>query len=180
VTAGQALILVLGGLAAGFINTLAGGGSAITIPILTEMVGISPNRGGFEDPCGIWCPARSLAGNGLDRLAHIEASLWHLWLRLPAVDGEWLRCAVMAAIDIVWHRLIAYSGEAFQPEHGKSFTYSVSGDTVYLDSTDRDLSRSHFEKALTRMPLSHPVQLSDLAGASYIYTILTDSRIAGE
>ena len=61
VTAGQALILVLGGLAAGFINTLAGGGSAITIPILTEMVGISPNRGGFEDPCGIWCPARGEA-----------------------------------------------------------------------------------------------------------------------
>ena len=85
----------------------------------------------------------------------------------------------MAAIDTVWHRIVAYSGEVFQPEHGKSFTYSVSGDAVYLDTTDQDLSRSHFEKALTRMPLSHPVQLSDLAGPSYIYTILTDPRIAG-
>ena len=36
------VVLVLGGAAAGFINTLAGGGSAITIPILTEMVGIMP------------------------------------------------------------------------------------------------------------------------------------------
>ena len=86
----------------------------------------------------------------------------------------------MAAIDTVWHRIIAYSGEAFQPEHGKPFTSSVSGDTVYLDTTNQDLSRSYFEKALARMPLSHPVQLSDLAGSSCIYTILTDSRISGE
>lgn len=41
----DAIILVLGGGAAGFINTLAGGGSAITIPILNEMVGISTANG---------------------------------------------------------------------------------------------------------------------------------------
>lgn len=41
----EASILVLGGAAAGFINALAGGGSAITIPILTEMVGISTANG---------------------------------------------------------------------------------------------------------------------------------------
>jgi uncharacterized membrane protein YfcA len=39
VTILQALALLSGGLAAGFINTLAGGGSAITLPILTEIVG---------------------------------------------------------------------------------------------------------------------------------------------
>ena len=33
------VLLVLGGMASGFINTLAGGGSAITIPILTEILG---------------------------------------------------------------------------------------------------------------------------------------------
>lgn len=41
----DAVVLILGGAAAGFINTLAGGGSAITIPILTEMVGISVANG---------------------------------------------------------------------------------------------------------------------------------------
>ena len=41
----EAVILILGGGAAGFINTLAGGGSAITIPILNEMVGISTANG---------------------------------------------------------------------------------------------------------------------------------------
>jgi uncharacterized protein len=39
VTPGQAIILFLAGLAAGFVNTVAGGGSAISIPILVELVG---------------------------------------------------------------------------------------------------------------------------------------------
>lgn len=39
------VLLVFGGLAAGFINALAGGGSAITIPILTEIVGVSVANG---------------------------------------------------------------------------------------------------------------------------------------
>ncbi len=38
-------MLILGGGVAGFINTLAGGGSAITIPILNEMVGITTANG---------------------------------------------------------------------------------------------------------------------------------------
>ncbi|MEA2002485.1 MAG: sulfite exporter TauE/SafE family protein [Actinomycetota bacterium] len=41
----QAVLLLFGGLAAGFINTLAGGGSAITIPIMTEIVGVSVANG---------------------------------------------------------------------------------------------------------------------------------------
>lgn len=41
----EAVILVLGGGATGFINTLAGGGSAISIPILTEIVGITTANG---------------------------------------------------------------------------------------------------------------------------------------
>jgi uncharacterized membrane protein YfcA len=34
-----AVLLLLGGIAAGFINTLAGGGSALTVPLLTEILG---------------------------------------------------------------------------------------------------------------------------------------------
>jgi uncharacterized membrane protein YfcA len=41
----EGILLVLGGAAAGFINTLAGGGSAITVPILNEIVGISTANG---------------------------------------------------------------------------------------------------------------------------------------
>lgn len=39
------VLLLFGGLAAGFINALAGGGSAITIPILTEIVGVNVANG---------------------------------------------------------------------------------------------------------------------------------------
>ena len=85
----------------------------------------------------------------------------------------------MAAIDIVWHRIVDYSGEVFHQKHGKSFVYSVSGDTVYLDTIDEDLSRQHIAEALARMPLAGPGEIADLGGASYIYTILTDWRIAG-
>jgi hypothetical protein len=41
----EGLVLVVAGAAAGFINALAGGGSAITIPILTELVGINTANG---------------------------------------------------------------------------------------------------------------------------------------
>ncbi len=85
----------------------------------------------------------------------------------------------MAAIDIMWRRIVDYSGEVFHQKHGKSFIYSVSGDTVYLDTVDQDLSRRHIEEAVARMPLTGPDEISDLAGASYIYTIVTDWRIAG-
>ncbi len=41
----EAGIVVLGGVASGFINTLAGGGSAITLPILTELIGPNAANG---------------------------------------------------------------------------------------------------------------------------------------
>jgi uncharacterized protein len=45
VTLLEALLLIAGGVASGFINTLAGGGSVVTIPILNELVGISTANG---------------------------------------------------------------------------------------------------------------------------------------
>lgn len=44
-TLSQALILYFAGVAAGFVNTVAGGGSAITVPILVEMVGATIANG---------------------------------------------------------------------------------------------------------------------------------------
>lgn len=41
----EGVIVALGGLASGFINTLAGGGSAITLPILTELIGPNAANG---------------------------------------------------------------------------------------------------------------------------------------
>jgi len=86
----------------------------------------------------------------------------------------------MAAMDIVWSRIVAYSGEVFHQKHGKSFIDSVSGDTVYLDTIGQDLSRRRITEALGRMPLTDPAEISDLRGSSYIYAILMDWRIGGE
>ncbi|MFQ5554953.1 MAG: sulfite exporter TauE/SafE family protein [Acidimicrobiia bacterium] len=95
----EAIALVLGGGAAGFINALAGGGSAITIPILTEIVGVT-------------------TANGTNRIAILFANLsaiagyrkggvveWHTVARLVppvlagAAAGAWL--ATMTAPGIM-------------------------------------------------------------------------------
>ena len=85
----------------------------------------------------------------------------------------------MAPIDALWNRIIACSGEVFHQPRVKSFTYSVSGDTVYLDTANQDLTRRQIAEAFGRMPLTGPDDISDLHGSRYIYAILTDRRIAG-
>ena len=42
---GTVVVLFVAGIGAGFINAVAGGGSAITLPILTELVGASVANG---------------------------------------------------------------------------------------------------------------------------------------
>ncbi|HHC07405.1 MAG TPA: sulfite exporter TauE/SafE family protein [Actinobacteria bacterium] len=54
-TVGQGLLLVAAGVLAGFVNTVAGGGSAVTLPILTDLLG--PN-----------------AANGTNRIAILMAN----------------------------------------------------------------------------------------------------------
>ena len=92
----EAVILIAAGFAAGFINTLAGGGSAITIPILTEIVGVN-------------------VANGTNRIAILVANIGAIagfqrgraipWERMPrlvtpavigAVMGAWVATGVSA------------------------------------------------------------------------------------
>ena len=85
----------------------------------------------------------------------------------------------MAPIDVLWSRIIRCSGEVFHQQRGKAFTYSVSGDVVYVDTADDDLSRRQIAEAFNRMPLDGPDDIRDLSGPRYIYAILTDRRIVG-
>lgn len=85
----------------------------------------------------------------------------------------------MTSTDVLWGRIIIYSGEVFRQQQGKPFTYSVSGDTIYMDTANQNLSRPHIEEAYSRMPLNGPDDIHDLDGPRYIYAILTDRRIAG-
>ena len=91
----------------------------------------------------------------------------------------WGYDAPMAPIDVLWSRIIRCSGEVFHQQQGQSFTYSVSGDTIYLDTANQDLSRQQIAEAFNRMPLAGPDDIRDLNGPRYIYAILTDRRIVG-
>lgn len=55
------IIAMIGGAFAGVINTLAGNGSAITLTILTEVLGLPPNMANGTNRVGIW--TQSLAGS---------------------------------------------------------------------------------------------------------------------
>jgi hypothetical protein len=81
--------------------------------------------------------------------------------------------------DTVWRRITMHSGDTFHQMRGKPFTYMARGRTIYLETTNRMISRSAIEKALGRVPLSSTAVVSDLSAPSYIYGILMDERIRG-
>ncbi len=89
----------------------------------------------------------------------------------------WDYDAPMAPIDVLWSRIIRCSGEVFHQQQGRSFTYSVSGDTIFLDTANQDLSRRQIAEAVNRMPFAGPDDIRDLNGPRYIHAILTDRRI---
>ena len=57
----QYIIALVGGVFAGVLNTLAGNGSAITLTILTEIIGLSPNLANGTNRIGIF--SQSIAGS---------------------------------------------------------------------------------------------------------------------
>ncbi|TYB70149.1 hypothetical protein FXF51_03475 [Nonomuraea sp. PA05] len=85
------------------------------------------------------------------------------------------------AFDLVWDRIGRYEGEVFRLRRGGTFTYRLRDNDVCPDRAKISIHRSNFVRAWDRRPLSGPGQLSkDIIGPSYVYAILTDSRIATE
>jgi len=81
--------------------------------------------------------------------------------------------------DTVWSRIVNHAGEVFRQLRGAEFTYDVHGSSVIASRTNRQLARSQFEQAFARMPTAGPGALQDLQGPSYLWAILSDSRISG-
>src|SRR5438105_1922593 len=86
----------------------------------------------------------------------------------------------MAGFDEVGQRIAALCGETFYQKSGKPFTYAVAGNSLRPSTTNRQLPRSHFDRAFARAPLDGPGQLQDLQGPSYSFAILTDPRITAD
>jgi hypothetical protein len=81
------------------------------------------------------------------------------------------------SFDGVWARVVAAAGQEFRQVRGKAFTYSVQGNALVPSTTNRELPRTHFEKAWERFPVRGPGELQDLQGPSYLYAVLTDPRV---
>ena len=79
--------------------------------------------------------------------------------------------------ESVWTRIVDHSGETFYQLRGRPFTYQARGRTIYLDTTNRMISRTAIEKALERVPINGPGEVHDLSAPSYIFGILMDDRI---
>ena len=90
------IIALIGGLLAGILNTLAGNGSAITLSILTEVLGLPGNLANGTNRIGVL--AQGITGSYTffrhDKL-NIRRSKWIIfWVCLGALCGVWVATIV--------------------------------------------------------------------------------------
>ncbi|QGG94380.1 hypothetical protein [Actinomarinicola tropica] len=81
------------------------------------------------------------------------------------------------SLDEVWNRVVARAGETFTQVRGGEFTYEVDSNLLHLDRTNQAISRSQLGEALELVPLKSTTVVQHLRAPSYLYAILTDTRI---
>ncbi len=84
----------------------------------------------------------------------------------------------MISFETIWKRIEQHEGETFHQIRGQAFTYEIISGAVVPSTTNQQLPRGHFEKAVNLLPLKNTVPVQHLRGPSYLYAILTDSRIS--
>ena len=86
--------------------------------------------------------------------------------------------------ETVWRRVSNHQGEQFQTVRGLPFTYEVEGTGIwfYRDGkrVNRKLTRTQFEMALSRCPLTRTTEINDLMDYPYLFGVLMDGRIRGQ
>jgi hypothetical protein len=87
-------------------------------------------------------------------------------------------------LEAVWRRIVSHQGEQFQTVRGLPFTFEVEGSGIWFfragKRVNRKLTRTQFEVALSRCPLSRTTEISDLMDYPYVFAVLMDSRIRGQ
>ena len=80
-------------------------------------------------------------------------------------------------IDKVWANICKHEGDVFHTVRNEEYTYVVKDNYIIVVSipSHTRISKTNFEKAL-EMNASKPSEIN-LRGQSYIYGIITDSRI---
>lgn len=82
----------------------------------------------------------------------------------------------MSDVKDIWSRIVQHAGEEFRQYRGKPFTYSVTGNVLRPSTTNWNIPRSQFELAYKR-DFKKVSDLQDLQGPSYLFAILSDTRI---
>lgn len=83
----------------------------------------------------------------------------------------------MNTFDQVWQRIVELEGSEFRQVRGKVFTYKMVGNSLVPSTTNYLIPKSQIQKALERMPIDGPGAISDLIAPSYLFALLTDTRI---
>ena len=83
--------------------------------------------------------------------------------------------------DLLWGRMLQNQGAVFHTVTGLPFSYRAEGNGIWFlrngREVNRKLPRSHFSKAVSRLPLSKTTEISDCLDYAYLFALLTDSRI---
>lgn len=79
----------------------------------------------------------------------------------------------------VWNRIVNHAGEQFQTRTGQVFRYEVlEGDRIRPTLADVSVSRSELEHYFSEVVGASTGKIAAIAsGPSFIWSILTDSRI---
>jgi len=81
--------------------------------------------------------------------------------------------------DEIWSRIELNAGQVFALKRGQEFTYEVRSGCVWPNRVNRNLHMSQFKQAFELLPLTGPGAIQHLQGPSYIFAILSDTRIVG-
>ena len=79
-------------------------------------------------------------------------------------------------IDTVWANICKHEGDVFHTVRNQEYTYVVKDNYVIISIPSQTrITKNYFVKAL-EMNVSKPTEIN-LRGQSYIFGIITDSRI---
>lgn len=86
--------------------------------------------------------------------------------------------------ETIWQRIVSHQGEQFQTVRGLPLTFQVEGSGIWFfrdgKRVNRKLTRTQFEVALSRCPLSRTTEIKDLMDYPYVFAVLSDKRIRGQ
>ena len=104
---------------------------------------------------------------------------------LPAPPPtQWSTRPSASLPEAVWRRVAKHQGEPFQTVRGLPFTFEVEGTGIWFfrdgKRVNRKLTRTQFEVALSRCPLTRTTEIKDLMDYPYLFAVLKDGRIRGQ